>query len=69
MGEWRYNSTIFDLDEGEWSDSRPGLCTRGEIAPGTHCTGGWMGPRAGLDAVEMLLLPGIEPLPSSPDPS
>jgi hypothetical protein len=24
--------------------------TPGEIAPGTHCTGGWVGPRAGLDA-------------------
>jgi hypothetical protein len=21
----------------------------GERAPGTHCTGGWVGPRAGLD--------------------
>jgi hypothetical protein len=24
--------------------------TPGERAPGTHCTGGWVGPRAGLDA-------------------
>jgi hypothetical protein len=37
----------------------------GEMAPGTHCTGGWVGPRAGLDieaSVKILLpLPGIEP--------
>jgi hypothetical protein len=27
------------------------LCfTPGERAPGTHCIGGWVGPRAGLDA-------------------
>jgi hypothetical protein len=25
------------------------LCPRGKI-PGTHCTGGWVSPRAGLDA-------------------
>jgi hypothetical protein len=24
--------------------------TPGERTPGTHCTGGWVGPRAGLDA-------------------
>jgi hypothetical protein len=37
----------------------------GERIPGTHCTGGWVGPRAGLDteAREKILspLPGIEP--------
>jgi hypothetical protein len=33
---------------GEWSASRPGrLYARGR--PGTHCTGGWVGPGAGLD--------------------
>jgi hypothetical protein len=32
---------------GEWSASRPGV-----LAPGTHWIGGWVGPRAGLDAVE-----------------
>jgi len=26
----------------------------GERAPCTHCTGGWVGPRAGLDAVNSL---------------
>jgi hypothetical protein len=29
----------------EWSASRPGCA----FTPGTHCTGGWVGPRAGLD--------------------
>jgi hypothetical protein len=38
------------LDGGEWSASRPGRAfTPGESTPGTHCTGGWVGLRAGLD--------------------
>jgi hypothetical protein len=40
------------LGRGEWSASRPGRFTLGEIALGTHWIGGWVGPRAGLDAVE-----------------
>jgi hypothetical protein len=42
---------------------RPGRFTPWERAPGTHCIGGWVGPRAGLDAVEnrkFLTLPGLE---------
>jgi hypothetical protein len=39
--------------------------TPGEGTPDTHCTGGWIGPRAGLDteATGQILspLPGIEP--------
>jgi hypothetical protein len=39
--------------------------TPGERTPGTHCTGGWVDPRAGLDreATGKILspLPGIEP--------
>jgi len=31
--------------------------------PGTHCIGGWMGPRAGLDGAENLTPTGIR----SPD--
>jgi hypothetical protein len=34
------------------------------MTPGTHCTGGWVGPRAGLDTEDrgkiILPLPGIE---------
>jgi hypothetical protein len=52
-GERRYSSYSFStsvLDRGEWSASRPGRAfTPGERTPGTHCTGGWVGPRAGLD--------------------
>jgi hypothetical protein len=32
---------------GEWLASRPGRFT-----PGTHCIGGWVDPRAGLDDME-----------------
>jgi hypothetical protein len=53
QGERRYSSYSFytsTLDGGEWSASRPGRAfTPGESTPGTHCTGGWVGPRAGLD--------------------
>jgi hypothetical protein len=40
------------LDRGEWSESRPDRALapgKGPPIPGTHCTGGWVGPRAGLD--------------------
>jgi hypothetical protein len=40
------------LDGGEWSASRPGHFTIGEIDPGIHWIVGWVGPRAGLDTVE-----------------
>jgi hypothetical protein len=39
------------LDGGEWSASRPGRFTPRERASSTHWIGGWVGPRAGLDAV------------------
>jgi hypothetical protein len=35
------------LDGGDWSASRPG-----RLATGTHWIGGWVGRRAGLDAVD-----------------
>jgi hypothetical protein len=47
-GENRYSSYSFTtsaLDGGEWSASRPGRA----FTPGTHCTGGWVDPRAGLN--------------------
>jgi hypothetical protein len=40
------------IDGGEWSTSRPSRFPPRERAPGTHWTGGWVGPRAGPDAVE-----------------
>jgi hypothetical protein len=39
------------LDGGNWSASSPGRFTPGERAAGTHRKGGWVGPRARLDAV------------------
>jgi hypothetical protein len=42
---------------GEWSGSRPGRLTHGERALGTHWTGGWVDPRAGLDDVEKIFDP------------
>jgi len=53
------------LDGGEWSASRPGRSLApGKGPPGAHCTGGWVGPRAGLDRGRRknpLFLPGIKP--------
>jgi hypothetical protein len=39
------------LDWSEYSASLPGHFTPREKAPGTHWIGGWVGSRAGLDAV------------------
>jgi hypothetical protein len=47
----------------ELSASRPGCFTPGEKAHGTHCVGGSVNPRAGLDDVEktkFLTLAGLE---------
>jgi len=38
-------------DGGELSASRPGRFTSGERASDTYWIGGWVSPRAGLDAV------------------
>jgi hypothetical protein len=59
LGEWRYSSIHSltpALDGGEWSASR-GRFTPRERAPGTHWRGGWVGPRAGLDAVVKRKIP------------
>jgi hypothetical protein len=54
MGEWWYNSTILDL--GSVLGVSDQLCPRATVlcakALGTPCTGGWVGPTAGLGAVE-----------------
>jgi hypothetical protein len=57
-----YRSTFFftlALVGGEWSASRPGRFTPGEIAPGTYWIGGWVGPRTGLDDMEKILDPSV----------
>jgi hypothetical protein len=43
---------ISALDGGMKSASCTGRCTRGEIGPGTHGVGGWLGPRTCLDDME-----------------
>jgi hypothetical protein len=48
-----YGGVEVELHHGsEWSASRPCRLTPGETAPGTHWEGGWVGPKAGLDAAE-----------------
>jgi hypothetical protein len=64
LGKWRYSSTYSltsALDGGEWSVSRPGRFTPREGAPGTHWIGGWVGPKAGLEAVIKRINPIIAP--------
>jgi hypothetical protein len=39
------------VEGGEWSASRPDRFTPRKRAPGIHWIGGWVGTRAGLDAV------------------
>jgi hypothetical protein len=54
---------ISALGGGEWSTLRPGRFTPRERASGTHWTGGWVDPRAGLDDVEkrkFFTLSGLE---------
>jgi hypothetical protein len=48
---------ISTLDDSEWSASRP--C---RFIPGTHGIGGWVGPRADLEAVttELLIVQFLE---------
>jgi hypothetical protein len=66
-GEWRYSSNILDLGtRWRWVVS---LCrchvTLGKQAPSTHWIGGWLGPRAGLDAARNWT---PIPQPSNPQP-
>jgi hypothetical protein len=56
------------IDGGEWSASRPGRFTAKEKDPGTPWLGGWVGPRAVLDAVVKRRIPSPrrESNPSTP---
>jgi len=49
-GEWRYSSTLSLTSalDGWMVNATPRPLYPRE-RPGTHCTGGWVGPRAGLD--------------------
>jgi hypothetical protein len=60
LWEWRYSSThsiTSALDGGEWSVLRPCRFTLRERVPGTHWIGGWVGPRAILNAVVKRKIP------------
>jgi len=50
---------------GEWSAARPGR-TYSRERPGTHFTGGCVGPRAGLNGRKISSPPGFDLGPSSP---
>jgi hypothetical protein len=46
----------------------PAALPKGKQPPGTHWIGGWVGPRAGLDAVKkgkILPLPALHDLPTA----
>jgi hypothetical protein len=71
---WLHAFLTSALDGGEWSVSRLDHFNRGEITPGSHCMGGWVGPRAGLNtavAGRKISSPRREssPISSSPKPS
>jgi hypothetical protein len=60
LREWRYSSAhslTSALDGNKWSASHPGRFTPRERAPGTHWIGGWVGPRAVVDAVVKRKIP------------
>ena len=48
------------LEGGEWSAARPAARYPRE-RPGTHFTGGWVRPRAGLDGRKISSPPGFDP--------
>jgi hypothetical protein len=55
-GTGRNSSTLLNLstravEGGEWCASHSGRFTPRESSPGTHWIGGWVGCRAGLDAM------------------
>jgi hypothetical protein len=54
---WLHAFLTSALDGGEWSASHPGLFTPRERATGTHCIGGWVGPRTGLGTVVKRKIP------------
>jgi hypothetical protein len=61
LREWNYSTThsmTSALDADEWSASLAGRFTHRERDPGTHWIGGWVNPRAFLDAVVKRKIPG-----------
>jgi hypothetical protein len=57
---WGSEGMVPRIDIGtrwEWSASSLGRFSPREKAPGMHFIGGWVGPIAGLDAVERRKIP------------
>jgi hypothetical protein len=48
---WLHSFITLELDGSEWLNSGPARFTSGKDL-GTHCTGGWLGPRVGLDVLK-----------------
>jgi hypothetical protein len=56
-----------ELDECEWSPSRPDRFTPGKRILGTHWIGGWVGPTAGEEAGNRT--PAVQPVAIPTEPS
>jgi hypothetical protein len=61
----RYGSVLLitALDRSEWPGSRSDYFTTEERAADTPCTGDWLHPRAGSDALEKKKSKNLPPLP------
>jgi hypothetical protein len=69
MEVYLYAFLTLALDGCEWSLSRSGRFAAGITAPVAGWIRGWVGPTAGLDAVEMGKIPIISPARNrTPDP-
>jgi hypothetical protein len=53
---WLHIFLTSALDGGDWSASLSGRFTSRERATGSHWIGGWVGPRAGSDAMVKRIL-------------
>jgi hypothetical protein len=50
---YSFSFTTSAVEGGEWSASGHGRDLPPERTSGTHCTGCWVGPRTGLDTVDI----------------
>ena len=62
---WPRGWVTAELEGGESQQHAPAALYPRE-RPGTHFTGGWVGPRASLDERKISSPPGFDPGPSSP---
>jgi len=61
-------AVLFLGPRSRWSGGQPHAraALYPQERPGTHFTGGWVGPRAGLDGRKISSPPGFDAGPSSP---